>query len=144
MRSIEEELRARLADDLRAAMKGREAAHVNVLRSLIAALDNATAVPIDGPRAVVLNLPPEALNAPTEGLGKESTGRSREVPRRVLSPDDVLHVLAVEMAERRNAALALEKHGCYEEAAVVRAELEAIEGYAAWTARCAGGGGALG
>jgi uncharacterized protein len=115
----EDQLRARLAPDLHAAIKARDGPRVAALRSLIAALDNATAVELGSPRG-------------------QRLGDSAEVPRKWLSDEDVRTVLAREMDERRDAALALEKHGCYEEAALVRAELEIIEGYAA----CACGSGA--
>jgi uncharacterized protein len=134
MSAAEERLRARLTDDLRAAMKTRDGPRVSVLRSLIAALDNASAIPIDDPQAAALKLSPESS-------GRQLEGQSREVPRRVLSQDDLLQVFAVEMAERRNAALALEKHGCYEEATVVRGELEIIEGYASGAVSSAAGSG---
>jgi uncharacterized protein len=117
MLQTENSLRTRLTEDLRTAMKERDGVRVSAMRSLIAALDNAAAVPIDDAQVA---------------------GGSSEVPRKTLSEDDLLQVLALEMAERRNAALALEKHGCYEEAAVVRGELEIIEGYASWTMRSGG------
>jgi uncharacterized protein len=126
MLEVERKLRAQLGEDLRAAMKGRDGTRAAAVRSLIAALDNASAVPLDDPQAAPLGAAP--LAAP----GTPAAHRSREVPRKTLSEDDVLEVLAMELTERRSAALSLEKHGCYEEATLVRAELEIIEVYVAW------------
>jgi uncharacterized protein YqeY len=61
------------------------------------------------------------------------------VPRKTLSQDDLLEVLTMEMAERRSAALSLENHGRYEEAGLVRAELEIIEVYVAWACAASAG-----
>ncbi len=133
----EKSLRARLTEDLRAAMKSRDGVRVSAVRSLIAALDNASAVPVDDPQVAALR--GRLSESQLDPAGAE--GGSWDVPRKALSEEDILQVLAVEMAERRNAALALEKHGCYEEAAVVRGELEIIEGYAAgWAMRSGGSG----
>jgi len=111
MLEMERRLRGQLGEDLRAAMKGRDGTRAAAIRSLIAALDNASAVPLDDPQAA---------------------RPSGDVPRKTLSEDDILEVLAMELTERRSAALSLEKHGCYEEVTLVRAELEIIEGYVAW------------
>jgi hypothetical protein len=86
MLEVEKKLRVQLGDDLRAAMKGRESTRAAAVRSLIAALDNASAVPLNHPQA-----------------------------------------------------LSLEKHGCYEEAALVRSELEVIEAYVAWACSASAG-----
>jgi uncharacterized protein len=104
----EGDLRTRIARDLRVAMKARDASSVAALRSLAAALDNATAVPI-----------------PSRILPNEST----EVPRKELSQEDVHAVLMREIAERRDAALKLTAHACLEAAAAVKAEIAVLEQY---------------
>jgi uncharacterized protein len=99
-------VRARIAQEVRDAMKARNVSRVAALRSLAAALDNATAVP----------MPPRLL--PNE---------NPEVPRKVLSLEDVRAVLIREITERRNSVLTLTAHACFEEAAAVQAEIEVLE-----------------
>jgi len=93
-------------------MKARDASRVAALRSLAAALDNATAVP----------MPSRIL--PNENL---------EVPRKALSLEDVRAVLLREIAERRDAVFTLRAHACFEEAAAVEAEIEVLERYVDWS-----------
>jgi uncharacterized protein YqeY len=107
----EERVRERIAQDLRAAMKARNASRVAALRSFAAALDNATAVPV-----------------PSRILPNENV----EVPRKALSLDDVRTILMREIAERRDAALTLTAHACWEEAGAVQAEIEVLEQYIDW------------
>lgn len=110
MTGAEESLRARLAQELRAAIKARDGARIAALRTLAAALDNATAVPIEdhwGPMPFA----------------------AAEVPRKVLTDDDVRSVVRHEIAERRDAAFAFEMHGCFEEALGLKAEIAILEGY---------------
>ncbi|MGH8261069.1 MAG: GatB/YqeY domain-containing protein, partial [Steroidobacteraceae bacterium] len=92
MSEAEEKLRARLTQDVQVAMKARDAPRVTALRSLAAALDNATAVPLESLR--------------------QSAGRAiGEVPRKDLSSDDVRAIVRREITERRDAAFAFESHG---------------------------------
>jgi len=82
-------LKERLRADLKAAMQARASDEVRVLRQLIAALDNAEAVPIgSAPKQVRL------------GDGAASA----EAMRRDLDADDVAALLAAEMDARRAAA----------------------------------------
>ena len=111
MASAEEGLRERLTQDLRAAIKARDRARIAALRTLAAALDNATAVPIEG-RGVPMPFP------------------TAEVPRKVLTEDDLRAILLREIAERHDAVFAFESHGCFEEALGLRAEIAIFEGYA--------------
>ncbi len=104
----EERVRERIAQELRVALKARNASRVAALRSLAAALDNATAVPV-----------PSRIR-PNENV---------EVPRKVLSLEDVRAVLMREIAERRDAALTLTAHACFEEATALEAEIEVLEQY---------------
>ena len=108
----EERLRARIAQELRVAIKARSASRVAALRSFAAALDNATAVPI-----------------PSRILPNEK----REVPRKALSLEDVRAVLMREIEERRHAASTLTAHACFKEAAAVEAEIEVLEQYIDWS-----------
>jgi uncharacterized protein len=110
MAGAEERLRARLAHDLRVALKARDRARLAVLRTLAAALDNATAVPVEAHR---VPLPFGAA----------------ELPRRVLTDEDVRSILLREIAERHDAAWSFEMHGCFEEALDLKAEIALLERY---------------
>jgi len=105
-------MRARIAQELHVAMKTRNGSRVAALRSLAAALDNATAVPL-----------------PSRVLPNEK----REVPRKALSLEDVRAVLLREIAERRDAVFTLRAHGCFDEVAAVEAEIEVLEQYVDWS-----------
>jgi hypothetical protein len=86
-------------------MKARNGGRISALRSLAAALDNATAVP----------LPPGIL-----------ANENVEVQRKALSPDEVRAVLMREIAERRGVAFVLSAHGRFEKAAAIEAEIEIL------------------
>ena len=102
-----EALRRRLADDLRAAMKARDAVAVATLRALLSAIDNAGAVT------------ETKAHVPVVGL-------SGDVPRRELTRADLARVLAAEAAEREAAARDYEQRGLQEAAERLRAELAII------------------
>jgi uncharacterized protein YqeY len=105
-------VRERIAEEVRVAMKARDASRVAALRSFGAALDNATAVPM-----------PSRIR-PNESV---------EVPRKTLSIGDVRAVLMREIAERRSAAFTLTAHARFKEAAVVEAEIEVLEQCIDWS-----------
>lgn len=105
-------MKRRLRDDLKAAMQARRLGEVRLLRGLIAALDNAEAVPLAAghERYVLLDF----------GDG------SAEDPRRALGAAEVEGLLRSEQAERQAAAAELGALGrteaaqtLIEEAAVV-------------------------
>jgi uncharacterized protein YqeY len=100
-------MRARLAGDLKTALRARDIAATAALRSMIAALDNAGAVPAA----------PGIL--PTMGL-------SRDAPRRVLSAEDIDAVLGRELGERHAAIADYENGGRKDAADRLRAEIEVI------------------
>jgi uncharacterized protein YqeY len=108
----EERMRSRIAQDLRDAMKARNASGVAALRSFAAALDNATAVPL--PPRIHPNI-------------------SVEVTRKALSLEDVRAILVRELAERRHAALTLTAHARVKAAAAVEAEIKVLEQYVDWS-----------
>jgi uncharacterized protein YqeY len=101
-------LRERVAGELRAAMKARDAVAVATLRSLLSALDNAGAVAETKAHVPVF-------------------GRSGDVPRRDLTAKDIELVLAAEAAERETAADDYALRGLREGADRLRAELRIIE-----------------
>lgn len=86
------DLRAALSAGLVPAMRARDAVTVSALRSALAALGNAEAVPSgDRPRA-------GAMEEAALGVG------AADVPRRELSEDEVRAVVEQEVAERVQAA----------------------------------------
>lgn len=90
-------------------MKARDRVAVGVLRSTLAAIDNAEAI---GP-------------AEASGLAIEQTPigvGAAEVERRLLSPDDVARVVRGELAAREEAAADYDRAGHAERAAQLRAE----------------------
>jgi uncharacterized protein len=100
-------LRARLAAQLRAAMKAHDQIRVATLRSVLSALDNAGAVA------------ETTAHVPVIGL-------SGDVPRRELTVQDIDRVLAAETTEREIAAADYERRGLNEGAARLRAEIAII------------------
>jgi len=105
-------LRERLRADLKAAMQARATEEVRLLRALIAALDNAEAVP--GESKYV----PRAFGDP-----------GAEVARRLLDEHDLDRLLGAEIETRLAAAADYDRHGQGDEAARLRAEARTIERY---------------
>jgi uncharacterized protein YqeY len=101
------ELRQRLQFDLRSAMKARAGRHVAVLRQLIAAIDNAGAVPV----------PPK-----TESI-------QCEVERRSLGRGDIQALLQREFDLRRRAADEFSSLGRTIEAESANFEMEVVARY---------------
>ncbi|MBO0677671.1 hypothetical protein JRC04_09380 [Mycolicibacterium sp. S2-37] len=89
------EFREHVRRDLRAALKSRQADRVSALRTLIAAVDNAEAVPADAnsPRST-----PGVIASSSPGVG------SAEVPRRELDWGDVQAILRDLLVEYRTQA----------------------------------------
>lgn len=107
-------LKARIRSDLTSAMKARDSAQASLLRVLLAALDNAEAVPI---------------GTAHERYQERAFGDpSAEVPRLVLSVEDVTALVAREQAEREAAAADFERLGRPNDAARLQQE-------AGWIAR---------
>lgn len=112
--SAAERMKARLRADLTTAMKARNAAEVKLLRALVAAIDNAEAIP--------------ASAQPAEsGFGFAAT--SSEVRRLILGADEVEQVLRSEIAEREHAAAELDRVGRPDHAAELRAQAELARRY---------------
>ena len=105
-------LKQQLRADLKAAMQGRATGEVRLLRTLIAALDNAEAVP--GENTYV----PRSFGDP-----------GAEVARRELDEAAVSALLVSEVAARLAAAADYERHGETHEAARLRQEAKLIERY---------------
>jgi uncharacterized protein YqeY len=105
-------LKNRLRADLKTAMRERNQAEVSVIRTLIAAIDNAEAVSTDGLE--------ERLKL------REAVG---EVARRELDAAALDAVLARESETRLLAAEDYERHGRSDDATRLREEAELIAGY---------------
>ncbi len=100
----------RMKADLLTAMKARDAVRVTTLRTMIAALDNAGAVPVDSHMVPL-------------------TGITPDVPRRELSVTEQVEILQREAEGRRHAAAQYQQLGQTEVAATLHAELAVIAGY---------------
>jgi uncharacterized protein YqeY len=98
-------LRARLSTDLVAAMKARDKPAIATLRCLLAVLDNAGA---QDPKVF---------------------GTSTEIPRRLLSQDELRTLMRAEVTSRGIAIIEYEQGGRHQDAARLRAELELISRY---------------
>ena len=107
-------LKERLRADLKAAMQAKSAGEVRLLRTLIAALDNAEAVPRDDGQG---NLP-RAFGDPTA-----------EVARREIAGAELDALLQSEIDARLAAADDYSRHEQNAEAARLRGEAETIERY---------------
>ena len=121
-----EELRARLRADLRAAMKARNILETQALRCLIAAIDNAEAVPPD--------LESTRNRLATGGSPWVATGAffgAAEVPRRVLSRSELMALLRDEVEKRVAAAHEMDRCARPEQAEHARNEMRIVERYVA-------------
>jgi uncharacterized protein YqeY len=113
------DLQTRLRADLLNARKARDTAATTVLRSTLAAISNAEALPAaeasltgDGPIA-----------GAATGVG------TTEAVRRNLTDDDIRAIISGEQTERMSAATDLEAHGAQEKAEQLRAEAELLAAY---------------
>jgi uncharacterized protein YqeY len=107
-------LKERLRGDLKAAMQAKAAAEVRLLRTLIAALDNAEAVP-------------GASKYVPRAFGETGT----EVARLQLDGAAVEGILAAEIDTRLAAAADYDRHGASVEAQRLRDEADLIARYRA-------------
>lgn len=95
------QLREQMKMDLIQAMKTQERATVATLRSVLAAIDNAEAVPVRESKASV----------------EPIAGKSNEVPRKVLSADEIRQIVQRERDERQHASVTYGQLGQKAEAA---------------------------
>jgi uncharacterized protein YqeY len=116
------DVRTRLRADLVAAMKARRPEVVGVLRSAVAALDNAEAVESAGPAT-----DPSSVHVAGSRAGVGST----EASRRRLTDADIASVLRGEVDARITEAERYDDHGQHDAAARLRREAEVLRGYLA-------------
>lgn len=110
-------MKERLRTDLRTAMKDRNSLDAKVIRSLVAAIDNAEAPAVSQERT-----------APEQ---HQFASRSAEVERLRLSWPQVREVLTVELEERERAAAGFDRLNKQDHAATLRAEASVIRRYLA-------------
>ena len=114
-------VRTVLRRDLAAAMKARDSVSVSALRSALAAIENAEAVDM------TTNPPPATENShiagSVSGLG------NAEVERRVLGDGEAERLVRDEAEERQSVARDLERAGCHQRAARLRAEADVLLRY---------------
>jgi hypothetical protein len=108
-------MKARLRADLRNAMKERRAPEVQLIRALIAAIDNAEA--------------PPAGTAQTPPLPHRFLSGSAEAERLLLSRSDLRDLLLAEIDEREHAAAAFERLEKTDRAEALRAEAHLARRY---------------
>lgn len=109
-------LKERLRADLKGAMQARASGEVRLLRTLIAALDNAEAVPVE-------------ISEEDKFAIRRVGDPSVEVSRRELDAGAVDRLLANEAQARLAAAQDYERHGQSEEAARLRSEAGLVARY---------------
>jgi uncharacterized protein len=111
-------LQRRLREALTVAMKARDRVAVVALRSTLAAIENAEAVDRAEVRGQRL-----AIEQSPVGVG------AAELPRRVLTPAQVEHIVRGEIAEREAAARGYDRAGQPERAERLRDEARLLSAY---------------
>ena len=112
-------LQARLRADLLTARKARDTTATAALRSTLAAIANAEALPVADSSP--------AAEGPIAGA---ATGiGATEAVRRDLSEEDIRGIVSGERTERLTAATDLASHGAEDRAEQLRAEAELLAAY---------------
>jgi uncharacterized protein YqeY len=114
-------MRASLRDDLKAALKARDSVATAALRSALAAIDNAEAVPAGHPLDCATGN--EHVAGSAAGLG------TTEAARRHLTKADLRSIIENEVRERSAAATEYEQLGRNDFAERHRAEAEVLSRY---------------
>lgn len=109
-------MRARLRGALVVAMKERDRVAVTVLRSTLAAIDNAEAVDATAGGS-------GAIESSPAGIGVA------DVERRALSDEDVARLVRSEVADREAAALDYDRVGRPERAEALRTEAQVLSSH---------------
>lgn len=112
-------LRVALRERLTAAMRARDRQTVGAMRSVLAALENAEALPVTSD---------ETATATSEHVAGAVTGLGAgDAPRRLLSADDERAVMGREVAELRSASATLVAANQHERASELIQMAEAVE-----------------
>ncbi|MHA6624823.1 GatB/YqeY domain-containing protein [Pseudonocardia sichuanensis] len=114
-------MRAEMRADLTAALKARDRVAAAALRSVLAAIENAEAVPAD----------PRPASAPGSAhvAGAANGPGAAEARRRHLTDADVRSIVEAEVRERASAAEEYERLGRDEHAGRLRLEIEVLDRY---------------
>lgn len=112
-----DQLRNRLAGDLKSALRAGAAIEVRTLRALMSAIDNAGAV----------DVPAETARANLQPLGPAAG--ATEAPRRELAPDDLAAIIEGEVGRREAAEALYKRLDLPNEAEALRAEIEILRRY---------------
>ena len=113
-----EKLRERLGTGLRDALKARDAAAIAALRSALAAIDNAEAVPS--------HQTPTAADSWEHVAGSVAGLRTTEGERRVLTPAQLDDIVRAEITDRREAADTYTHAGRHERAEELRRQADVL------------------
>lgn len=116
----ERPIRARLRDGLRSALKARDRAAMEAIRSMLGVIDNAQAVPI-----------PQWAPTTTDGriAGALAGVGSADVPRRALSEDEIRELVVNEIDERRRLADEHDRISRPDDAQKLRAQASLLEAF---------------
>lgn len=114
------DIRGRLRDALRAALRARDTVAASALRSALAAIANAEAVPLSEAAATPTSSPHFAGAAAGLGAG--------EARRLNLSDEELAQIVQAEIDERLAAAADYERSGHADRADRLRGEAHALEG----------------
>lgn len=107
------QLREQMKADLTQAMKARQSERVATLRSILAAIDNAEAIPVTEPTFLV----------------EPVLGQRHEAPRKLLSAEDIRAIVRKEMDERRAASVKYANLGLQAEAERLQQAATLLAGY---------------
>ncbi|WP_016699048.1 GatB/YqeY domain-containing protein [Actinoalloteichus spitiensis] len=118
-------MRSTLRDALSTALKARDRVAIAALRSALAAIDNAGAVPLP-PSTSGPGVAPGAAATSEHVAGTTAGPGSTEVDRRQLTVAEEREIVEDEARERREAAAAYEHGGRHEHAERLRAEAEVL------------------
>ena len=94
-------IKLQLSNDLKIALKKRDAIAIKTIRSLMAALDNAEAVQVAAPETMPMA---GGIAGATDGLG------SSDVPRKELAKEDIRKIIQNEIDEIENTINLLKKY----------------------------------
>ncbi|PRX99106.1 GatB/YqeY domain-containing protein [Allonocardiopsis opalescens] len=111
-------MRTSLRDGLKAALKARDRVAVTALRSALAAIDNAEAVPADHPLDAAASS--EHVAGAALGVG------AADVARRRLTEEEVRSIVEKEARDRTAAAAEYERLGRTDAAERLRTEAEVL------------------
>lgn len=122
-------LQARLRADLLTARKVRDTTATAVLRSTLAAIANAEALPVTETALATDGTASSSTSAQGPIAGAATGVGATEAARRDLSDEDIREIISAEQTERRAAAADMESHGAGEKAEQLRAEAELLGAY---------------